>query len=88
MRNVRNELFSEKGMKLGLKEALSLFKDKILITPFRARKRELRELKRILQVFDDDEEKIPKEKLRDELNNIKYSLEELSEINREWFRYV
>ena len=87
MKNVQNELSVEKDEKFGMKEAWALFKDKILITPFTFRKREVIEFKQILHIFDEDENKIPKEKMRDELNNIKYALGELAEIDREWFHY-
>jgi len=64
-----------------------LFKENVIIRSFHTRNKELSELKKLLHLFDADENKIPKEKIKDELDKMKNALEELIDIDKQWLRF-
>lgn len=65
-----------------------MFKEQVLITPFKTKNKENSELQKMFNVFQSEIHKIPKLAVREEFDEMKSALEDLTEIEKEWLRYI
>lgn len=77
-----------KENKKDLKEILRHFRENVLITPFKNKKKENKELNQIFNMFQMEIGKTPKLDLKAEIQEIKAALQDLLEIERDWLRYI
>lgn len=74
--------------KKDLKEILRLFREKVLITPFKNKNKENKELNQIFNIIQKEIGKNTKLNLKEEMQEIKATLKDLLEIERDWLRYI